>query len=68
MSFAATINYYLRANGYSGSGVQPLGERFVMTDEERAASRRGHAAIMSYNDVMREYSAVKAGITSADSD
>lgn len=66
MSFAATINYYLRANGYSGSGVQPLGDRFVMTDEERAASRRDYAAIMSDNDVMREYSAAKAGMTPAD--
>lgn len=41
MSFAATINYWLRAQGYDGFGIQPLSNRFVMTDEERAAARRG---------------------------
>lgn len=43
MSFAATINYWLRAQGYEGSGIQPLSDRFVMTYEERAAMRRGNA-------------------------
>lgn len=43
MSFAATINYWLKAQGYDGSGIQPLSDRFVMTDEERAAARRSTA-------------------------
>lgn len=43
MSYAATINYWLRAQGYDGTGLQPVSDRFVMTDEEKAAARRGNA-------------------------
>ena len=40
MSYAAAINYWLQAQGYSGNGVQLLPSRFIMTDNERAAARR----------------------------
>ena len=41
MSYAAAINYWLQAQGYSENGVQPLPSRFIMTDNERDAARRG---------------------------
>lgn len=41
MSYAAVINYWIQTQDYSGNGVQPLPSRFIMTDDERAAERRG---------------------------
>ena len=36
-------DYWLRAQGYDGTGLQPLSDRFVMMYEERVAARRGNA-------------------------
>lgn len=41
MSYAATINYFLATQWYASGGVQPLSSRFVPTDKEQAAARRG---------------------------
>ena len=40
MLYAAVINYWLQTKDCSGSGVQPLPSRFIMTDDKRAAARR----------------------------
>ena len=65
MGFASVINYFLsHSNEYNGSGVQPLGDRFIMTEAERAASRKDVAAFMSDNDAMQKYSVFKSATTS----
>lgn len=66
MGLSGVINYFLDTAGYSGSGVRPLEDRFIMTDAERTAARKDVIAFMSDNDAMQKYSASRAGLTPAD--
>lgn len=69
MGFASLINYFLlHSNEYNGGSVQPLGDRFVMTDAERAASRKDVAAFMNDNDAMQKYSMFKSATTSTNNE